>query len=162
MFLISGHYRQPLAFSQDAMEQAVANVKRVREVARKLGSGPTRPRDPAEKEHLDSFRDRFFDALADDFSTPLALANLNEWLRAAGHFGVSGEEDLREMLSVLGLESLLAPLEQAPEAVRELAEQRERARSERDFAAADELRARIAALGWEVRDGGQGFELLPQ
>ena len=30
-----------------------------------------------------------------------------------------------------------------------------------DFAAADRLRAEIAALGWEVRDGPGGFELLP-
>ena len=47
------------------------------------------------------------------------------------------------------------------EEVVELAEQREHARAERDFAAADELREAIAALGWEVRDGAQGFELLP-
>jgi cysteinyl-tRNA synthetase len=62
---------------------------------------------------------------------------------------------------VLGLESLLAPSARAPEQVRELAGQRERARSERDFAAADRLRDEIASLGWEVRDGSQGFELLP-
>ena len=43
----------------------------------------------------------------------------------------------------------------------ELAEQRERARAERDFAAADRLREEIAELGWEVRDGPDGFELLP-
>jgi alanyl-tRNA synthetase len=42
-----------------------------------------------------------------------------------------------------------------------MAEQRERARAERDFTAADRLRVEIAALGWEVRDGAGGFELLP-
>jgi cysteinyl-tRNA synthetase len=45
--------------------------------------------------------------------------------------------------------------------VRELAERRERARGERDFLTADRLREQIAALGWEVRDGPAGFELLP-
>ena len=35
------------------------------------------------------------------------------------------------------------------------------ARAERDFPAADRLREQIAALGWEVRDGAGGFELLP-
>ena len=73
----------------------------------------------------------------------------------------AGDADLREMLGVLGLESVLAPDALAPEDVVALAEQRERARAERDFAAADELRQAIAALGWEVRDGAQGFELLP-
>ena len=65
------------------------------------------------------------------------------------------------MLGVLGLESLLAPDAEAPGEVAALAEQREQARAERDFAAADELRERIAALGWEVRDGAGGFELVP-
>jgi len=50
---------------------------------------------------------------------------------------------------------------QAPGDVEELATQRELARTERDFAAADRLRDEIAALGWEVRDGPAGFELLP-
>jgi cysteinyl-tRNA synthetase len=65
------------------------------------------------------------------------------------------------MLQIIGLESLLTPAEEAPAEVRELAEQREQARADRDFAAADKLRDRIAALGWEVRDSSQGFELLP-
>jgi cysteinyl-tRNA synthetase len=157
MYLISGHYRQPLAFSRAALEQAQANVNRVRETGRRLGPGPTESRD---REHLRSFRDAFFDALAGDFNTPLALASLWEWIKVAGHLGAKGDEELREMVTVLGLEALLAPDETAPSDVRELAEQRERARSERDFAAADRLRDQIAALGWEVRDAPGGFELL--
>jgi cysteinyl-tRNA synthetase len=65
------------------------------------------------------------------------------------------------MLWVLGLESLLAPAAQAPDQVRQLAQTREAARGDRDFAAADRLREEIAALGWEVRDGPAGFELIP-
>ncbi len=148
MYLVSGHYRQPLAYSEEALEQAVANVRRIREAGRKLAPGR------AGGSQLDAF----FDALADDFNTPRALAQLNEWLRLAQ----GGTEDLREMLAVLGLERLLEADEPAPDAVRALAEERERARAERDFAAADELRERIAALGWEVRDGGQGYELRPR
>ncbi|HTU80348.1 MAG TPA: cysteine--tRNA ligase [Solirubrobacteraceae bacterium] len=157
MYLISGHYRQPLAFSQAALEQAQANVKRIREAGRRLSRGDS----PAE---LGSVRDRFFEALARDFNTAEALAALNEWTREAsgGAWQAPGDAHLREMLAVLGLESLLAPGEQAPERVHELAEQREHARGERDFAAADRLREEIAALGWEVRDGPGGFDLLPQ
>jgi cysteinyl-tRNA synthetase len=161
MYLISGHYRQPLAFSKEALEQARANVKRIREAGRKLGPGTTEPRDPAEGQHLDHSRHAFFDALADDFNTAAALAQLNEWLRAAGHLGVRGDADLREMLGVLGLESLLDAPEQAPAEVRRMAEERMTARSLRDFAASDRLRDEIAAMGWEVRDVAGGFELLP-
>ncbi len=161
MYLISGHYRQPLAFSEDALEQARANVKRIREAARKLGPGPTAPRDPADAGNLDHFRLGFFGALADDFNTAAALAQLNEWLRAAGYLGVRGDADLREMLDVLGLESLLEAPEQAPAEVRRMAEERMTARSLRDYAASDRLRDEIAEMGWEVRDVAGGFELLP-
>jgi cysteinyl-tRNA synthetase len=156
MYLIGGHYRQPLAFSDAALEQARANVNRIREVGRRLTPG-------ASPDDLDGLRGRFFDALARDFNTAEALAVLNEWLHeaSASSRDAAGDSHLREMLGVLGLEGLLAPPEQAPAAVRELASQREDARARRDFATSDRLREEIAALGWEVRDGAAGFELLP-
>jgi cysteinyl-tRNA synthetase len=156
MYLASGHYRQPLAFSEAALAQAKANVSRIREAARRLSPGSS-------PDDLDELRDRFFQALANDFNTPEALAHLNEWIREATHsmFTNKGDQHLREMLGVLGLESLLAAPEQAPADVEELATARELARAERDFAAADRLRDEIAAMGWEVRDVAGGFELLP-
>jgi cysteinyl-tRNA synthetase len=156
MYLISGHYRQPLAYSEAALEQAQANTKRMREAGRRLSRGDS-PSD------LDALRDRFFDVLARDFNTAEALSVLNEWIREAttGMWDSPGDAHLREMLGVLGLASLLAPPKQAPEHVHELAMQRERARGERDFAAADRLRDEIATLGWEVRDGSNGFDLIP-
>jgi len=156
MYLVSGHYRQPLAFSHAALEQAGANVSRIREAGRRLSAGES-------PEDLSGLRDRFFDVLARDFNTPEALAVLNEWIRQASGAREQpvGDGHLREMLGVLGLDSLLDASEQAPDAVRELAVRREQARTQRDFAAADELRLQIAAQGWEVRDGAGGFELLP-
>jgi cysteinyl-tRNA synthetase len=162
LYLISGHYRQPLAFSEAALEQAQTNVSRIREAGRRLGSGAPGYRDPDDEQQQRSWRESFFSARANDFNTAAALANLYEWIRGAGHSGVEGDADLREMLTVLGLEGLLAPVAQAPAQVRELAQRREQARAGRDFAAADRLREEIAAAGWEVRDGPAGFELLPR
>ncbi len=155
LYLLSGHYRQPLAFSEQTLEQAVANVSRIREAGRRLSPGES-------PDTLDPLRERFFTALARDFNTPEALAILNEWLRDATGSGEVGDSHLREMLQVLGLEALLEPLAQAPAEIYELAQAREQARTTRDFAAADRLRDEIAALGWEVRDGAGGFELLPR
>ncbi len=75
-----------------------------------------------------------------------------------------GDGDLREMLGVLGLGGLTA-LQSAdaaaedPEAMA-LLEERERARSERDFTAADHFRDQLRERGWEVRDGPDGPELI--
>jgi cysteinyl-tRNA synthetase len=174
MYLVSGHYRQPLAFSGQALDQARANVARIREAGRRLASVHTGAR-------LDAVRERFFDALARDFNTPEALAVMNEWIRVAGeHAGHSPRADapqaadagtdgqggasrqLHEMLAVLGLESLLAGDQRAPQAVVELAQRREQARRERDFTTSDQLRDEIAVRGWEVRDVADGFELIPR
>ncbi len=175
MYLISGHYRQPLAFSEAALEQATANVGRIREAARRLCAGDSprgwrsrpeagEPGPSFSESNLNELRDRFFEALANDFNTPEALAHLNEWIREATHSAIEtkGDAHLREMLGVLGLESLLTAPAEAPAEVEALAAQRERARAERDFQAADRLRDEIAAAGWEVRDVADGFELLPR
>jgi cysteinyl-tRNA synthetase len=154
-FFSSGHYRQPLAFTDEALEDAGRRVERIRDAGRRLVQGDS----PAE---LAGHRDAFFDALADDYNTPRALAALAEWLRDANRAdGPVGDAQLREMLGVLGLENLLDREAAAPTEVVELAERRAAARAERDFAAADRLRDELRALGWEVRDGAAGAELVP-
>jgi cysteinyl-tRNA synthetase len=156
MYFVSGHYRQPVAYSDSELEQAQARVHRVREAARRLHEGPS-------PDDLVPLRDRFFDALAEDFNTAAALAALFDWVREANKRKDVGDAHLREMLGVLGLENLLEA-EDAPEAdteALELARRREEARAQRDFAEADRLRDELRARGWEVRDSPDGPELLP-
>jgi cysteinyl-tRNA synthetase len=71
-------------------------------------------------------------------------------------------EALLEMLELVGLESL-AGAEQGADAEAELLlAEREEARAAKDFARADEIRERLAALGWEVRDSSDGAKLVPK
>jgi cysteinyl-tRNA synthetase len=161
MYIASGHYRQPLAFSPAELEEAERRVQRIRDALRRLRAGAPSPPDMA------AHREAFFDALANDFNTPMALASVFEWVREANRRGADvGDADLRAMLEVLGLGEL-TPLEAVgdvqgidPEAML-LLERRELARSERDFQAADALREEIRARGWEIRDGPSGPELVP-
>jgi cysteinyl-tRNA synthetase len=157
MYFCAGHYRQPIEFDDERLEQASASLRRVREAARKLAVGPS----PCWSKPV---RERFFAALAADFNTPAALAALFDWIREAnrGEHQV-GDADLREMLDVLGLENLVEPLlVEPPPAVCELLDQRERARADGDYAEADRLREELRLQGWEVRDGPDGPELLPR
>jgi cysteinyl-tRNA synthetase len=65
------------------------------------------------------------------------------------------------MLHAFGLARLIAAAaDEAPDDVRKLAEQREAARSARDFAEADRLRDELAERGWEVRDTPEGARLV--
>ncbi|HTD57775.1 MAG TPA: DALR domain-containing protein, partial [Solirubrobacteraceae bacterium] len=161
MYLVSGHYRQPLAFSPSELQDADRRVHRIRDALRRLEQGRPSPADMAHH------RDAFLGALADDFNTPKALACLFEWIREANRRGEAvGDADLREMLGLVGLDEL-KPLEAVggaesvdPEAVALLAS-REAARRDRDFDQADRLREQIRARGWEIRDGSAGPELIP-
>jgi cysteinyl-tRNA synthetase len=156
MYFVGGHYRQPLDFDDDRLVEAAARVQRIREAGRALVAGPSPPWSAP-------LRDAFFDALANDFNTPEALARLFEWVREANRSsGEVGDADLREMLGVLGLENLLdAEAPDAPQDVLELRDARESARAARDYAEADRLRDLLRELGWEVRDSPEGPELLP-
>jgi cysteinyl-tRNA synthetase len=154
LYFSGGHYRQPIAFSPERMEEAVRSVERIRDAGRRLVAGPS-------PEALAPHREAFFAALASDFNTPDALAALFNWVREANRSEEAvGDADLVEMLSVLGLETLLAAEEAAPPEALELAERREAARNERDWAAADRLRDELRAMGWEVRDGPDRPELV--
>ena len=155
MYFVGGHYRQPIAYSDAELEQAQASVGRVREAARRLTPG-------ASPEDLEPLRDRFFDALAEDFNTPAVLAALFDWVREANKRDRVEDAHLREMLGVLGLENLLEAeaATAADDETRELARRREEARARGDYAEADRLRDELRARGWEVRDSAAGPELI--
>jgi cysteinyl-tRNA synthetase len=155
LYFSTGHYRQPLSFTPESLEAAVNAARRIREAGRRLAEGDS----PAE---LEVHRDAFFDALADDFNTAKALPALYEWIGAANKLPErTGDAHLREMLGVLGIESLLEAEEGAPPEAVELADRRAEARAAKDWAEADRLRDELRELGWEVRDGPQGPELVP-
>ena len=92
---------------------------------------------------------------------PLRVAAAFEWIREANSRSDVGRDDLAEMLTVLGLENLLEPeAVEAGEEAEALLRAREEARTAKDFAEADRLRDELRALGWEVRDGPAGPELV--
>jgi cysteinyl-tRNA synthetase len=141
VYFLGGHWRKPLDYSDDSLEQAAAQAESFRNVFRSAsGAGAD--------------WERFAAALDDDFNTPEALAVMHGW---------RDHEVLRRGLEVFGLDSL-ARSETAPPELAELARKRSVARERKDFAEGDRLRAEIEAAGWEVRDvdAEPGFQLVPR
>jgi cysteinyl-tRNA synthetase len=158
MWIVGAHYRKPVAYSQEALEEAARAVERVRDSVRRLDP------DGAPAAELDAHAERFFDALADDFNTPIAQSVLFEWVADANRRIDAGEAvaagRLGELLTALGLERLLEQEDEAPAELQRLAAEREEARASRDFARADEIRDRLAGEGWEIRDTPEGARLV--
>jgi cysteinyl-tRNA synthetase len=157
MWMVGAHYRKPVAYTEEALEDAGRAVARVREALRRL--------DP-DAAGLDQFVDPFFDALADDFNTPEARAVLFEWVAEVNRRVDQGEPvgpgRIGEMLHALGLEGLMALEEGPPEELQQLAAEREEARASRDFERADQIREQLADAGWEIRDTPDGARLVRQ
>jgi cysteinyl-tRNA synthetase len=143
VFFLSGHYRGPLDYSDEAMEAAQAQVESFRNAFRLDRSGEEVPG-----------WESFVETLEDDFNTPEALALMHAW-RAAGRLDL-----LERALAVFGLEALAEQAE-APREVVELASRRKGARERGEFDEADRLRKEVEAAGWEVRDRPDGFDLVP-
>jgi len=156
--LLSAHYRQPLDWSDSAIEQAVATLDRLYRALDEAPAGADAEPDP-----------EVVAALEDDLNTPAALAALNTLARRLSQ---AGDEDTRAGLAgrlkasagLLGL--LLQPeawrkarrgtsdLDQTQ--IEELVRKRTEARAARDFATADRIRDRLDEMGIELEDGADG------
>ena len=165
-YLISGHYRQPLAFSDGQMQQSVAQVGRIKNFFRASGeTSAEQQRGGSSEVSPESRLESFKDALADDFNTPRAMAQLFELVGDANRTEVPGApEVVAQMLQLVGLGTLTQPDEsgESDERAQELMTERQEARAARDFERADAIRDELAELGWEVRDSAEGPRLVPK
>ena len=155
-YLSSGHYRQPLEFSERALQDAETRLGRIRNFLAE------EPAEGAEDPYVTEKREAFLAALADDFNTPRAWAALFELVAEGNRRPLPGAHAaLGELLGLLGLESLLEPeaVDADPDAER-LLKERDRARAERDFERADQIRDQLDERGWVVRDTPTGAKLV--
>ena len=162
--LLSVKYREPLNFTIEGLSAARNALARLDEWAGRIRdiSDIAKSADNATLIELEAFGS----ALDDDLNISSALACVFEVVRETNRRMDRGEltpeaakglvEWLRGVHSVLALEP---EVEEIPEAVHALAEQRAQARSAKDWKSSDSLRDQIQALGWTVKDGKDGQKL---
>ncbi len=162
--LISGHYRTPLNFTLASLEgagQALAKLAKAAAALHECAGSVPKPHAPG------PFASAWA-ALLDDLNTPGALGQifttLNE-LKPAHLTPDAAAEALGGMNFLLTALGLVLPVAEtaaaAPPDVVAIAERRWAARTARDWAAADQLRQELNALGWVMKDGKTGYELTP-
>jgi cysteinyl-tRNA synthetase len=156
--LMSGHYRQPLDWSEAAIAQSVSTLDGWYRVLRDLAGVAVDAAATAVPERIEA-------ALSDDLNTPQALAELAVLADAARTQATPAAK-----AALLAGGAALGLLQQDPEAwfkraggagvdaarVEALLEDRRAARAARDFARADAIRAELAAMGVTIEDGAQG------
>ncbi|MEY0964914.1 cysteine--tRNA ligase [Providencia alcalifaciens] len=165
-FLLSGHYRSQLNYTEENLKQARTALERMYTALR----GTDKSAVPAGGEE---FKARFIEAMNDDFNTPEAYSVLFDMVREVNRLksedmsaanGMAAQ--LRELAGVLGL------LEQDPESflkggaqteddaevakIEALIQQRLDARQNKDWAQADAARDELTAMGVVLEDGAAG------
>ena len=169
-FILQAHYRSPLDFSNEALRAAekglerlfegIANLDRV-ERPDKKGTG------------VGKIEKAFFDAMNDDFNTPVAISHLFDGIRSINaasadkdSIAVSEPEKWKKFyhLAVGEILGLSAPkAEDTGETLNErlinlLLQMRIDARQKKDFLLADRIRDELTGLGIEIKDTKDGFE----
>lgn len=166
-FYLSRHWRKPLDFSFEALEEAKAAVGRVYNFLAEAERIPSEvcAQDPSFSSFLQEKEKKFWAELEEDFNTPGALAVVQEiigesYKRADPGALREGAAAVRRLCRPLGLfqgEASAPELGKLSEELLNLVvELRSQLRKEKNFALADKIREKLAELGVELRDGPEG------
>lgn len=170
-FLLSGHYRSPINFSEDLMIQSRNALGRINNAINNLqhlvkngAEGMT----DAEKEalaKLDAYRVKFDEAMEDDLNTADAISSIFELVRdvntevmdgCSKEFAEASLKMIQELGGVLGILKTEEADDGISQEILDLVEERQAARKSRNFARADEIRDILKAQGFAVEDTPQG------
>lgn len=158
LFSMSSHYRSQANFNWEALEQAKVNLQRIFDWFNNLKSinkaGIQKLID------LDEYKEKFEEAMNDDLNTPLALSVLFELITKTNKLIAEnklGKEDAKSILvlwekmnKVFAL--IIAKEEKIPEEISKIANERKKARENKDFKASDEIREKLEKLGYAIED----------
>lgn len=167
LFMLSSHYRNPINFSKELIEQADTAMTRIKTCRENLQFIMQKGSDETVEISviIENFEKRFKEQMDDDLNTAGAIGAIFEYIKEVNLAFADNKgkneakkalDALDKILDVLGIE----PKEDSvPEEILELAEQRQQARKAKDFAKADELRDKITELGFELKDTPEGVKI---
>ncbi len=171
-FILSGHYRSPINFSDDLLKAAQSGFERIENCVLNLrfllDSGVDGEESEISKSLVKATQDArtdFCEAMDDDLNTADAFAVIYDFIREANTATASDVELPRtviqgaldlllELLDVLGLK--IEEEDKIPESIMKLVEERAEAKAARNFALADELRDQVQKAGYSIEDTAQG------
>jgi cysteinyl-tRNA synthetase len=173
-FILLGHYRMPINFSDQLLESAKTSLERistcVNNVDFLLGNGGVKPAPAAGDDKflasVEAAAESFVAHMDDDLNTADAITDIFNLVKVtntgATADDVSGEalkvaaDKIRELTGVLGIELFGNEEEEIPAEITELVEARTAAKKAKNFAEADRIRDELKAKGYIVKDTPNG------
>ena len=166
-FILSVHYRSPLNFSEELITAAAAGLERIRNCKRTIADRLPLATDGenVDTAEIDRFRAEFIAALDDDLNTANAITAIFELVKfanihmttASREFLLTVSNEIDFMCDILGLVLSTDTTETADTArIEELVAERNAAKSAKDFALADAIRATLIDMGVTIKDTREG------
>jgi len=174
-FLLSGHYRSPINFSDKLMEQAkqgydrIANAIETLEFLIENGTDNKFDNEESLVEKLDVYKDQFVTAMDDDLNTADGIAAIFDMVSAInlvvkdGSSKTYAEEALKRLKELTGVLGIFEGEDKdgsLGDEIQDLIEQRQAARAEKNWAKADEIRDKLADMGITLKDTPQGVQII--
>jgi cysteinyl-tRNA synthetase len=154
------HYRKRLLFSWDVLDSAKSSFNRLRENIKRMRQ-ENLPGAAGEEEIIKLYKNDFTESVNDDLNMPQALAVMWDMARNTKLGDKAKLDLLYDFDKVLGLD--LNKVEETangvPEEIMELVRKRNEAKAAKDFKLADEYRAKVKELGYEIIDKKDGVEV---
>ncbi|MBR3534734.1 MAG: cysteine--tRNA ligase [Oscillospiraceae bacterium] len=171
--MVQAHYRSPINYCVELLESCKASLERLYNCRNTLDNAIAVAKSgPVSSESADLFerrRQQFITAMDDDLNTADAITAVFELVRDLNTMSAdssTSKEQLEagaavfdELTGVLGLLYNRNKEEEIPAEILEIAEQRKNARKEKNFALADELRDKIASMGYIIEETRQGTKI---
>ena len=158
-FFASQHYRTPISFSYDILEQSKNTLQGLNNFIHTLQHS----RQKDNPDLLKKTEERFIEAMNDDFNTPQAFAAIFDFMHQVNKEQCGGKKSYELMLELDQIFNVLTSEQfSIPAAVKKLAEKRETARKRKEWKEADSLRENIEKQGFIVEDLPAGYRLKPK
>ena len=176
-FLLSGHYRNPINFSDSLMEQAKNGLSRMENAKSNLKhlistcSGSITEDEKTQLAGYDKYRQEFIAAMDDDLNTADAISAVFELITAINtavrngsskEFAEKSLETLMELTAVLGLLQQEQEEGAVDDEIQALVDERQEARKAKNFARADEIRDMLKEKGITLKDTPQGVQIIKE
>lgn len=151
---LTAHYRSKMNFSWDTLESSEKTLNTLRENIRLLKQ---RDNKKSDNKKIKYYKEKFLKSINDDLNTPLALSFMWKLIRKEKQ--INNKDKLKLILEfdkVFGLKLDKIKKEKIPKQIKELVEQRENARKNKDWKKADKIRNELKEKGYILEDGEKG------
>ena len=174
-FLLSGHYRSPINFSDSLMEQSKQGYDRIATAIETLeflmanGTDEAIENEADKLAALDKHKEKFIEVMDDDLNTADGIAAIFELVSdinlevkdgTSKSYAEAALAKIKELTDVLGIFTQEDEEAGLGDDIQALIDERQAARAEKNWAKADEIRDKLAAMGITLKDTPQGVQII--